>query len=287
MPTRWSWLNVSEDIAKADLIRLMNQRMTRLEQVLGGVGGIAGAVNANTGGVGVFDALAGSTLNFRGIDGGSSKITAALDAGTKRILLDAVPSSILDGIGSTRGAILYRGASAWALRTPGTAGDVLTSQGAGADPIYQAPAGDVVAKTGSDQALTGITLADVTGMGFSVAANGVYLFDFWVPFQTATATVGMQLAVTCPASPSLISYVAFIANLTDGGNAQWQGYGTSSGDAIVGQNVPATGTSFLAHLYGVLANGANAGTLQLQAANETASNNITVKAPAIMKYRSI
>ncbi len=38
--------------------------------------------------------------------------------------------------GSTRGSILYRGASVWALRTPGTAGYFLQSQGAGADPVY-------------------------------------------------------------------------------------------------------------------------------------------------------
>lgn len=49
-------------------------------------------------------------------------------------------SDLLDTLGTTRGAILYRGASAWAELAPGTAGDVLTSQGAGADPHY-APGG--------------------------------------------------------------------------------------------------------------------------------------------------
>ena len=42
----------------------------------------------------------------------------------------------LDEIGSTRGSILYRGASGWAILAPGTAAYVLTSNGAGADPSY-------------------------------------------------------------------------------------------------------------------------------------------------------
>lgn len=48
--------------------------------------------------------------------------------------------TLLDGIGSTRGSILYRGASGWAILAPGTSGNVLTSNGSGADPSYQVAA---------------------------------------------------------------------------------------------------------------------------------------------------
>lgn len=48
-------------------------------------------------------------------------------------------SGVLDKIGATRGAVLYRGASGWALLTPGDSGDVLTSNGTGADPGWAAP----------------------------------------------------------------------------------------------------------------------------------------------------
>lgn len=44
-------------------------------------------------------------------------------------------------IGSTRGSILYRGAAGWVILAPGTSTHVLTSNGAGADPSYQAAAG--------------------------------------------------------------------------------------------------------------------------------------------------
>ncbi len=42
---------------------------------------------------------------------------------------------------TTRGAILYRNATVWVALSPGTATHVLTSNGAGADPSYQAAAG--------------------------------------------------------------------------------------------------------------------------------------------------
>jgi hypothetical protein len=49
--------------------------------------------------------------------------------------------TLLDSIGNTRGSILYRGASGWALLTPSTAGYVLTTHGAGADPTWAAGGG--------------------------------------------------------------------------------------------------------------------------------------------------
>lgn len=61
----------------------------------------------------------------------------------------AVPSAntlsdVLDIAGTTRGSILYRGASGWAILAPGTATNVLTSNGAGADPSYAAAASAVL-----------------------------------------------------------------------------------------------------------------------------------------------
>lgn len=49
-------------------------------------------------------------------------------------------SDFLDLVGATRGSIPYRGASGWAILTPGTAGTILTSSGAGADPVYASAA---------------------------------------------------------------------------------------------------------------------------------------------------
>lgn len=49
---------------------------------------------------------------------------------------DVTMSAILDTISSTRGTILYRGASGWAALSPGASGYYLTAAGAGADPAW-------------------------------------------------------------------------------------------------------------------------------------------------------
>lgn len=50
-------------------------------------------------------------------------------------------SAVLDTIGSARGDVLFRGVTGWAALTPGPAGQVLTSAGAGADPAWSAASG--------------------------------------------------------------------------------------------------------------------------------------------------
>lgn len=56
---------------------------------------------------------------------------------------EVTASQLLDWIGSTRGSVLYRGAAGWAILVPGTSGFALVSNGAGADPSYQAVTADI------------------------------------------------------------------------------------------------------------------------------------------------
>jgi hypothetical protein len=56
---------------------------------------------------------------------------------TGKVLADTALSAALDAaIGATQGSVLYRGASMWAALAPGTSGQVLTTQGAGANPKW-------------------------------------------------------------------------------------------------------------------------------------------------------
>lgn len=73
-------------------------------------------------------------------------------------------STILDSIGSTRGSVLYRGASGWAILTPGTSGHVLTSNGAGADPSYQAGGGASFANPTAPIGLSAVNGVATTAM---------------------------------------------------------------------------------------------------------------------------
>lgn len=152
---------------------------------------------------------------------------------------------------------------------------------------YVITAAPTVFKLTADQAITAATLQNVTNMSFAVAANTDYFFEFFVPYRSATATTGLGLAVTCPASPTDICYNAEIPNLADSGGGDWQGQGTASADAIIAPNTPQINLSMLARLQGVLRNGANAGTLQLQAQNETGTTDCTIKAGAVMRWQVI
>lgn len=92
--------------------------ITTLGTISAGVWNGTAIANAN---------LANSAIT---ICGASTSLGGTVTAGT-----------CLDSIGSTRGSILYRGASGWAALTPGTSGYVLTSNGSGADPSWAASGG--------------------------------------------------------------------------------------------------------------------------------------------------
>lgn len=63
-------------------------------QATGGGGGVTGASNVGSSGVGVFDALSGSTLQFKNINAGSSKVTVVNDAVNKEVDIDVDESQI-------------------------------------------------------------------------------------------------------------------------------------------------------------------------------------------------
>lgn len=70
-------------------------------------------------------------------------------------------TSIIDAcLGSTRGQVLFRGASAWSVLNPGTSGYFLETLGAGADPVWGLPPGS----------------GDVVGPGVAVDGNAA-VFD--------------------------------------------------------------------------------------------------------------
>lgn len=71
--------------------------------------------------------------------GASSKILR-VNSGATAVEFDSL-SSILDGLGSAQGDVLYRGASGWTVLTPGTSGQFLKTNGASADPVWDTVGG--------------------------------------------------------------------------------------------------------------------------------------------------
>lgn len=85
---------------------------------------------------------------------------------------DLTASQILDMVGANQGNILYRGASGWAVLSPGTPGQLLQTQGASANVVWATISG-----TGTVTSIatgSGLTGGPITGSGtISIASNGV------------------------------------------------------------------------------------------------------------------
>lgn len=78
---------------------------------------------------------------------------------------------LLDLITSLRGSLLYRGVAGWAGLSPGTSGQVLTSGGSGADPLWSTISSSITSGTPTD--LTGL----LTGNGAAVSVTALAAFD--------------------------------------------------------------------------------------------------------------
>lgn len=122
-------------------------------------------------------------------------------------------SAVLDGIGSTRGQLLYRGATGWAVLAPGSAGQVLSTGGPGADPTWIAAGGgatpvlvqksttgvrlgDGGVNTGTLTFSTGATAGNLIVLaycGFSGSTRTVPAGFFSIGFQTPATNQGVQV----------------------------------------------------------------------------------------------
>jgi hypothetical protein len=127
---------------------------------------------------GVFTIAAGSVTNAKLATMPAGTIKANLGA-TAAAATDVSPSAVLDEIGSTQGQVLYRGAAGWVALAPGTAGQVLQTNGAAANPSWASLAGGGNAQTANPlsqfAATTSAQLAgvisDETGTGAMVFAT--------------------------------------------------------------------------------------------------------------------
>ena len=118
-------------------------------------------------------------------------------SGVVTLLASSNITSMLDGISTTQGAILYRGASSWAALSPGTSGYVLQTNGGGADPSWAIGGGGGAVTSFSagstgltpSTATTGaITLAGKLGVGFGGTGLATYTIGDTV-YASATTTI--------------------------------------------------------------------------------------------------
>lgn len=201
---------------------------------------------------------------------------SASDLGAGTLSIARIAANAVDG------TKLFRGS---------TSGHVLTSNGSGADPTYQAPAAGgsdpwTYVKLASDFTTSLATNANVTGLSFTPNANSTYVIEGFFLLRTATATVGPRPGIAWPTGTSDGAAQIESANSAV---AQQYGAGNPSGafnSASTG--VPTTTGSWPGAMWGTVVTGASpSGTVQVTLASETAGTNVTMKAGSWIRYRTI
>lgn len=127
--------------------------------------------------------------------------------------------------------------------------------------------------TADSSGFTTTTLANLTGMSFSVAASTDYWFRFVIPVTLGMAC-GVGAAITCPASPTSIYYRMAVSNVT--ATTETLAFGFASAATIT--TAASATTNAIVWLEGTLANGANAGTLQVQLKRGSGGTGVNVVA---------
>lgn len=173
--------------------------------------GVTGTLPIANGGTNAASASGTALDNISGF--ASTGIMSRTGAGTYTF---STESALLDVIGSTRGSVLYRGASGWAALTPGSSGTVLSSNGAGADPSY-IPAGGTGTVTSVTAGATTITTSGTLPVIASVKTTVV------TSSQTVTRSTGVKsVTIECLGAGGGgggVSGTAGQNNLSGGGGA--------------------------------------------------------------------
>jgi hypothetical protein len=204
------------------------------------------------------------------LTGGITNDDIASDAAIAVSKLASTP--ILESLLTTRGDIIYRGASAAARLPKGTEGQYL-QQGAN-DPQWAsigAPA-TVVRKTANETVNNSNVLQNDDHLLLAIAANEEWVFEIVLFITEGMTDCDIQVALTVPAGAS-VKYGLPDASVNTANAIQYGTLKTASGTAVTCYGNANT----IVHIVGWVLNGATAGNLQLQWAQATAGAfNLTV-----------
>jgi hypothetical protein len=123
------------------------------------------------------------------------------------------------------------------------------------------------------------TLANVTGLSFSLLPNLGYGFRFCLQYASGATGTGLKIGVFAPTSPTSFSATADIYGLAADGpsGAVFSGH-LVNGDVVTSTGVVTANQVFPAIVIGSIINGVTAGNLQLQWASEDGAATVTPKA---------
>lgn len=129
------------------------------------------------------------------------------------------------------------------------------------------------------------TIADVTGLSFSVTSGEQYYFEFRIQYTAAATTTGSRWSVNGPGSPTYLRYKSEYS-LTTTTNTVNEGASAYDIPAASNATSAATGSNF-AWIAGFIQPSAN-GTVIARFASEVSSSAIVAKQGSILKwYRTV
>lgn len=205
--------------------------------------------------------MAQSTIKGRAAGAGTGDPTDLSSTQATAILDNFVGDS---GSGGTKGLVPAPAAG------DAAAGKYLDSDGTWSVPSGSGGLTALQDTLGGDFTVTNSnTLADVTGFNVALTANKTYLFFLFGSMQSSGSGNGARLGFTLPSGSTCM--VTGFVDAPNSGN----GFITASGGYVQQTNIfTAAGQ---ATLQGIVANGANAGNLQIQIACELTTGTATIK----------
>lgn len=130
---------------------------------------------------------------------------------------------------------------------------------------------------------TANTIADVTGLSFSVTAAETYCFKFTIAYTAAATTTGSRWSINGPGSPTMLNYTS---RYTLTATTETVNYATAY-DTPSGASASSLTAGNVAVIQGIIKPSAN-GTVVARFASEVSSSAIVAKAGSLLEwYRTL
>ena len=137
----------------------------------------------------------------------------------------------------------------------------------------------VLASDVTNNNATANTIANVTGLSFSVTSGETYWFRFTIPYTSAATTTGSRWSVSGPGSPTLLHYTSSYT-LTATSNTF---NSATAYDIPAASNASSLTAGNVAVIEGVIKPSSN-GTLTARFASEVSASAVVAKAGALLQY---
>ena len=182
--------------------------------------------------------------------------------------------------------------STYTLTLPTSAGSnnqVLKTDGSGNLSWINLNAPSIYTTT-SSQNSTSTTLANITGLTATLAANTTYRVDCFVTFQSAATTTGMNFGFTSPTGTvCMLEVVVPITNTAAASQLRTifpNNSSTNTGN-VLGTGVSTINSNHTARFSGIIKVGSTGGTFAAQYATEVSASAITIPAGSTMVIQQI